>query len=129
MAMKTKTHSAHLALQILRAARDTEADAGLGDMPPVARDILHVIADSVVNKRKIPRVSDVVAIGRFGTPPTVYSHLAALENAGWIEGQPHPGDGRAKLLTITPQARRLYRAMGRVMAGEVVSARQTEARP
>ena len=120
---------AHFALQILSAAREAEADAGLGDLPPVARDILHLIAASVVNKRTMPRVSDLVAFGRFGTPPTVYSHLAALENAGWIEGQPHPEDGRAKLLTITPQARRLYRAMGRVMAGEVVSARQPEARP
>lgn len=125
------THASTLmALQILRAARDVEAKSGLSDLPLLARDILFFIAEAVDVRRKTLRVSDVVSGGDFGTPPTVYAHLAALEQAGWIATAPHREDGRAKVITLTPRARRLYRlmseAMDRVMAGENTSTKQKE---
>ena len=52
-------------------------------------------------------------IGEFGTAPTVYARLAELEKGGWIESVPDPQDGRAKQVSLTAQARRVFAKMSK----------------
>lgn len=56
-------------------------------------------------------VTDIVNEGCFGSPPTVYMHLAALERDGWIESRQDPKDGRVKQLVLSERSRKAFKKM------------------
>ena len=101
-----------LIFQVNRIIRSMEASSGLGALDMTARSILNFIGEAEAESR-ILNISDVVKASDFGTAPTVYSHLAELEKAGWITSKPDKRDGRAKRLQLTPLARRTYAKMSK----------------
>ena len=92
--------------------RSIEAASGLGDLDIMTRSILSFIGEAEADGQTL-NVSDVVKAKGFGTAPTVYSRLAELEKAGWIKSIPDPQDRRAKLVQLTPLARRTYAKMSK----------------
>jgi DNA-binding MarR family transcriptional regulator len=54
-------------------------------------------------------------------PNTVRAMLLLLENQGLVARSPHPTDGRARTVTLTPKGRRVYRTLW--AAGEPVRLR------
>ena len=96
--------------RIFRLIRAIEASSGLSDIDIAARSILSFIGEAEAEGRTL-NVSDVVKGPGFGTAPTVYSRLAELDRAGWINSVPDPRDGRAKQVQLTPLARRIYAKM------------------
>ena len=97
----------HLIFRIRQISRNIEANAGLDDLDLSTRALLYYIGESVEDGRKL-RVSDVVSGAGLGTAPTVYARLAELENAGWIQAKPDPDDGRARLVSLSPRALRVF---------------------
>ena len=102
----------HLILRINRIVRSIEAASGLSDLDIMTRSILSFIGEAEADGQTL-NVSDVVKAEGFGTAPTVYSRLAELEKAGWIRSIPDPHDRRAKLVQLTPLARRIYAKMSK----------------
>ncbi|MGH9046859.1 MAG: MarR family winged helix-turn-helix transcriptional regulator, partial [Acidimicrobiales bacterium] len=64
------------------------------------------VLETVANRGPI-RLSDLAAVE--GMNPTMLSRVAQkLERPGLIRRHPHPVDGRAALLEVTPAGRRLF---------------------
>ena len=101
-----------LILRINQVVRSIEASSGLADLDVTARSVLSFIGEAEVESR-ILNVSDVVKESGVGVAPTVYSRLAELEKAGWITCIPDKRDGRAKVVQLTPLARRTYAEMSK----------------
>ena len=90
--------------------REIELRSGLHEIDLTSRAILYFIGECALDQRQLT-VTDVVHGPGFGTAPTVYARLSELEKAGWIETKPHPEDGRAKLVELSPHAERTFRKM------------------
>ena len=101
-----------LIFEINHIVRSIDAVCGLNEVDMSARAILDFIAEAYFVGRPL-RSSDIVKISKFGTAPTVYSHLAKLENAGWILYKAVPVDRRAKHILLTPPAKRAFNRMSR----------------
>jgi DNA-binding MarR family transcriptional regulator len=85
--------------RISRRLRPTRAGAGF---TPTQISVLETVA-----KRGPIRLSDLATVE--GMNPTMLSRVARkLEDRGLIRRHPHPGDGRAALLDVTPSGRRLF---------------------
>src|SRR5215218_3075625 len=67
--------------------------------------ILSALADSdaVTQQDLVRRVSS--------DPNTVRAIILLLEGRGLVAREPHPADGRARRVTLTPQGRRLFKAL------------------
>jgi DNA-binding MarR family transcriptional regulator len=103
-----------LIFQVHRVVRTIEEATGLGELDASSRSVLNFIGEAEVEERAL-NVSSVVKARIFGTPPTVYARLTALEKAGWIEFKSDPHDGRAKQVHLTRAARRSYIRMSRAI--------------
>lgn len=99
-----------LIFRINRVIRAIEATTGLDELDLASKAILNFIGEAESQQRAL-NVSDVVKGPGFGTAPTVYARIAELEQAGWIKCVPDPDDGRAKLVQLTPLARRTFTKM------------------
>ena len=102
----------HLILRINGIVRSVEAAYGLGDLDIMTRSILSFIGEAEADSQTL-NVSDVVKAEGYGTAPNVYSRLAELEKSGWMRCIPDPHDRRAKLVQLTPLARRTYAKMSK----------------
>lgn len=87
--------------------RETELRSGLHEIDLTGRAILYFIGECALDQRQLT-VTDIVSGPGFGSAPTIYARLAELEKAGWIETKPHPEDGRAKLVELSPHAERTF---------------------
>ena len=99
-----------LIFRINRVIRAIEENAGPDELDLASKAILNFIGEAESQQRSL-NVSDVVKGPGFGTAPTVYARIAELEQAGWIKCVPDPEDGRAKLVQLTPLARRTFTKM------------------
>jgi len=99
-----------LIFRINRVIRAIEANTGLDELDLSSRAILNFIGEAE-SQQKTLNVSDVVKGPGFGTAPTVYSRIAELEKGGWIKCVPDPEDGRAKLVRLTPSAKKAFSRM------------------
>lgn len=99
-----------LIFRINRVIRAIEATSGLDELDLSSRAILNFIGEAESQQKPL-NVSDVVKGPGFGTAPTVYARIAELENAGWISCVQDPEDGRAKLVRLTPLARKTFAKM------------------
>jgi hypothetical protein len=94
-------------LRLRRLIRTIEASSGLGELDDTGRRTLDFIAEAEFDGRSL-RMSDIVKVPDFGTPPTVYGRLAEMEAGGWIRFAADPRDGRVKLVRLTAAARRTF---------------------
>lgn len=94
-------------LRLRRLVEAIEARSGLGELDHAARPVLDFIAEADFDRRSL-RMTDIVKVPGFGTPPTVYGRLAALEAGGWICFEGDKKDGRVKLVRLTAAARRTF---------------------
>ena len=99
-----------LIFRIRQSMREIELRSGLHEIDLTSRAILYFIGECAAEERSL-NVTDIVKTPGFGTAPTVYARLAELGKAGWIQTKPHPEDGRAKLVELTPHAERTFRKM------------------
>lgn len=99
-----------LIFRICAVVRSIEQTVGLADLDFCSRSILTFVGEAEMEQRKL-KVSDVIRSSLFGTPPTVYSRLRDLEEAGWIEYSFNPSDGREKMVLLSRTAKRAYRKM------------------
>ena len=99
-----------LIFRIHRVLRSVEETSGLDAVDVSSRSMLNFIGEAETEERTL-NVSDIVKAPGFGTPPTVYTRLSKLEEAGWIEFRPNPQDGRAKHVRLTRNARKAYARM------------------
>lgn len=104
-----------LIFRIHRLIRAIESNTELDALNLSAREILRFIAERNAEGQQT-RSSDVIMKTGLGTPPTIYARLGELEEAGWIESVQDPGDGRAKLLVLTPRAEKAFRQMSKELA-------------
>lgn len=104
-----------LIFRINKLIRVIEASTELDALNLSAREILKFIAERHAEGLQT-RSSDVIQKTGLGTPPTIYQRLSELEEAGWIESMPDPGDGRAKHLVLTPRAEKAFRQMSKELA-------------
>jgi len=104
-----------LIFRIRLSTREIERRSGLQGIDLTSQAILYFIGECAADQRQL-NVSDIVHGPDFGTAPTVYARLAGLEKAGWIETRPHPEDGRAKLVELSPHAVRTFRKMSSEVA-------------
>lgn len=85
---------------------------GHADKPldPISRGILlHVATKTNAGERL--RLSDIRFNSDFGSPVTALGRLQRLIQDGWITASPDPADGRAQLLSLTPEATRRLAAL------------------
>lgn len=101
-----------LIFRLYRMLRELEHEAGLDELDLRARALLRLICEGDASGTP-PIVGDFVKENPLGTPPTIFSSLAELQSAGWIERLPDKQDGRARRLTLTPQARRVFARMSK----------------
>lgn len=74
-------------------------------LDPISRDILlHISTKCDMGERL--RLSDIRFNPQFGSPATALGRLQGLIDSGWVTTSPDPYDGRAQLLSLSPQARR-----------------------
>lgn len=78
----------------------------LRHLDPYSRSMLYRIGESEAEDRRL-RVSDFVASGEFGSPPTVYARLKDLEEAGLVMRITDSKDRRSKSLHLTLRAKKL----------------------
>lgn len=105
-------------LAVNRIVRQIEAEVGLDAVTPRARILLRVIAEQEI-EGNAPRIGDLVALSRLGTPPTIYSSLGELEEGGWIERRPDRIDARARRIHVTGQARKAFARMSKLIQTEL----------
>ena len=96
--------------KIFHIVRSTEETSELRDIDRCTRSILSFIGESEVEGRKL-RVSDIVARTEFVSPPTVYSRIQILEEAGLLLRSSDAEDRRAKTVKLTVRAWRIYKRM------------------
>lgn len=94
-------------LRLRRLVGALEASSGLSEIEDAARPILDFIAEAECESRSL-RMTDIVKVREFGTPPTVYARLAGLQEAGWIEAVPDNEDRRVRLVSLTAAARSTF---------------------
>jgi DNA-binding MarR family transcriptional regulator len=100
-------HDVARALRAAYLALHRQTNASLAD-DGVTADQFVVLsaladADAVTQQDLVRRVSS--------DPNTVRAILLLLEGRGLVAREPHPGDGRARRVTLTPKGRRLFRAL------------------
>lgn len=80
---------------------------GGADTPldPLSRGILLHVASRQESGEPL-QLSDIRFNEDFGSPATALKRLQRLIGQGWLSATPHPTDGRAQLLRVTPKARR-----------------------
>jgi DNA-binding transcriptional ArsR family regulator len=100
----------HLIFKVNRLVQAVEVRFGLNELDFTSRAFLNMIAEADSERRAL-RVCDIVKLQDFATPPTVYSHLAKLREAGWIRYKEDLSDRRAKLVLLTPSARNAFNMM------------------
>jgi DNA-binding MarR family transcriptional regulator len=103
-----------LVFRVNRLVQAIDTRFGLDELDLAARALLNVIAEAD-SERRFLRPSDIVRLPNFGTPPTVYSHLAKLERAGWIQYKQDQNDRRARLVLLTPAARDAFKTISQEM--------------
>lgn len=90
----------------------------LGGSPPLdalSRSILLHVA-SKESRGEPLQLSDIRFDAQFGSQATALKRLQKLIEQGWLSTSPHPRDGRAQLLGITPKAaRHISLTSGRIM--------------
>ena len=69
-------------LNIIKAL-EGESDLDLGDLDPLARSVLFLVAEKQSNQEDL-FVSDVIGQPGFGAAMTVFARLRELERQGWI---------------------------------------------
>jgi DNA-binding HxlR family transcriptional regulator len=74
--------------------------------------LIYRIADETAQGNAV-RVSDLKALGDFGTRPTLLSRLNGMIESGLIARVPNPEDGRSHYLTLTPKAKRAIERVSR----------------
>jgi MarR family transcriptional regulator, lower aerobic nicotinate degradation pathway regulator len=100
-------HDVARALRAAYLALHRQTNASLAD-DGVTADQFVVLsaladADAVTQQDLVRRVSS--------DPNTVRAILLLLEGRGLVAREPHPGDGRARRVTLTPKGRGLFRAL------------------
>jgi DNA-binding transcriptional ArsR family regulator len=103
-----------LVFRVNRHVQAIETRFGLNELDFAARALLNVIAEADYERWSL-RPSDIIRLPNFGTPPTVYRHLAKLEKAGWIQYKQDKNDRRAKLVLLTPAARGAFNSISQEM--------------
>jgi DNA-binding MarR family transcriptional regulator len=110
-------HDIALALRAAYLALHRRSDAHFARHGVTADQfvLLAALADGVsVTQRELARRTS-------SDPNTVRAMLLLLEERGLVARAPHPTDGRARTVTLTPKGERAYRALW--AAGEPVRAR------
>lgn len=92
---------------IAQIVRSIESSSPIGSLDRTSRSILSYIGEAEVDGVPL-RACDIIACPGFGTPPTVYSSLSSLEEAGLISRTEDSGDRRSNLIRLTPRAHRIY---------------------
>lgn len=110
--------SAHFIFRFNRIVRDVEADVGLNLMGARARALLSYIGEENAHG-STPKMGDLTAQSRFGTPPTIYASLDELEEGGWIERRRDESDARARRVQMTARAKRAFARISRLVEREI----------
>ena len=103
--------SDRLGHQLIRVKRAMERAKAHGAVGPdgVERAAYILLARLVLDG---PRRSNALAESVHSDPSTVSRQVAGLVRAGLVERTPDPEDGRATLLTVTPEGTRRMRDVG-----------------
>lgn len=108
-------HSKAAIFAIAQIVRSIESSSPIGYLDRTSRSILSYIGEAEVDGMPL-RVGDIIACSGFGTPPTVYSRLSSLEEAGLISRTKDTSDRRSNLIRLTPRTHRIYaRVSSRIM--------------
>jgi DNA-binding MarR family transcriptional regulator len=103
----TTGHDLALALRSAYLAMHRQADASLARFEVTADQFVLLAAlaeaDALTQQDLARRISSDAS--------TVRAMLVLLEGRGLVARDPHPSDGRARSVSLTPQGRRAYRKM------------------
>jgi len=99
-----------LIFRINQLVRAIEERTGLMEMDFASREMLKFIGEAQTASKTLS-VSDIVKSEIFGTPPTVYSRLTKLEEAGWINSRANAEDGRVKNIVLSTAAIKAFSRM------------------
>lgn len=91
-----------LRLACMRISRRVRFESADDQLPPHQFSVLARLDAGVSTP------GDLAAVERVSAPSMTRT-VAALTQAGLVDRQPHPSDGRQVLLTLTPRGRRLLR--------------------
>ncbi len=100
----------HAIFRIHQVIRAVEERCGLVELDLAAREILRLVGDGEASGKRL-NVSEIVRHSEFGSPPTIFSRIARLHEAGWIAYAPDPSDGRIRIVELTARARRAFALM------------------
>jgi DNA-binding MarR family transcriptional regulator len=89
-------------LMVEELARRLEAD-GYGEIPPAYHALFENIDPSGT------RLTELAARAEM-THQSMSELVATIERRGWVERRPDPRDGRARLVCLTPEGRRVTRS-------------------
>lgn len=90
--------------------KDIEASRGLYELDNDLTALLNNIAEADFNGHDL-RVTDILKLLGFGTPPTIFRRLGKLADAGWVLYEHNPDDRRVRFVRLTPSARQAFDTM------------------
>jgi DNA-binding MarR family transcriptional regulator len=96
--------------RIIRVIRSVEQQHDLHELDPLARELLSLIAERETEGAPT-RPSELVQCARLGTPPTIYSRVARLEECGWIIRAQDDQDARSVRIFLSARGRAAFQAM------------------
>jgi DNA-binding MarR family transcriptional regulator len=93
---------------LVQALHAALPEAGFGDIRPAhSINLFRVIDDEGTRPTELARRADV-------TPQAMAEIVRYLEGRGYAERLPDPGDGRARIVRLTPRGREAAAVAGRV---------------
>lgn len=105
-------------VRVLEALADSEAMAGVDSLDHVDRAMLYFIFRKEGDGKGV-KVTDLLAADVFGTMPTVLVHVARLMEQGWVEKSVSRRDGRLRVLSSSPKARRFVKKASKVITNAI----------
>lgn len=105
-------------MQVLRAIADSETKAGVDSLDHVDRAMLYFIVRKEGDGAAV-KVTDLVGEDAFGTMPTVLVHVARLMEQGWVEKSISSSDGRMRILSSSPKARRFVKKASKAITSAI----------
>jgi hypothetical protein len=87
-------------VRMLNIIKALEGESDLGDLDPLARSVLFLVADKQSNQEDL-FVSDVISQPGFGAAMTVFARLRELERQGWIALERDVENHRRKRVILT----------------------------
>jgi DNA-binding MarR family transcriptional regulator len=97
-------------VRMLNIIKALEGESDLGDLDPLARSVLFLVAEKQSNQEDL-FVSDVIGQPGFGAAMTVFARLRELERQGWIALERDVENHRRKRVILTERGGKLVNTL------------------